>query len=72
VNYHLPPAPKVELGQVPEMVGGFLKVNNSRGPMVNVINAISGGSNEPVLFILKVSSEYFLSFVEAVRCSCPE
>jgi hypothetical protein len=24
------------------------KVNNSEGPMVNVINAISGGSNEPV------------------------
>jgi hypothetical protein len=48
VNYHLPPAPKLEPGQVLEMAGGSLKANNSGGPMVNVINAISGGFNELV------------------------
>jgi hypothetical protein len=41
VNDHLPPAPKQEPGQVLESSTGSPKVNNSEGPMVNVINAIS-------------------------------
>jgi hypothetical protein len=40
------------------MVGGSPKVNNSRGPMVNVINAISGGSNEPMHEMKRQRKDY--------------
>jgi hypothetical protein len=58
VNYHLPPAPKMEPGQVLESSIGSTKVNNSGGPMVNVINAISGGSNEPVHEMKRQRKDY--------------
>jgi hypothetical protein len=50
----LPPPPKLEPGQIPERA-----TDAPSGSMVNIINAISGGSNEPVHETKRQHKEYF-------------
>ena len=51
---NLPPPPKLEPGQIPERA-----IDAPSGSRVNIINAISGGSNEPVLETKRQCKEYF-------------
>ena len=61
----LPPPPKLEPGQIPERA-----VDAPSGGMVNIINAISGGSNEPVHETKRQHKEYFrtVSHVREGKC----
>ena len=61
----LPPPPKLEPGQIPERAA-----DAPSGSMVNIINAISGGSNEPVHETKRHRKEYFrtVSHVSEGKC----
>ena len=61
----LPPPPKLEPGQIPERAS-----EGPSGSRVNIINAISRGSNEPVHETKKQRKEYFrtVSHVSEGRC----
>ena len=61
----LPPPPKLEPGQIPERAS-----DAPFGSRVNIISAISGGSNEPVLEKKRQRKEYFrtVSHVSEGRC----
>jgi len=61
----LPPPPKLEPGQIPERA-----IDAPSGSRVNIINAISRGSNEPVLETKKQRKEYFriVSHVSEGKC----
>ena len=62
---NLPPPQKLEPGQILERAN-----EHAPGSMVNIINAISGGSNEPVHETKKKCKEYFrtVSHVSEGRC----
>jgi len=61
----LPPPPKLEPAQIPERA-----IDAPSGSRVNIINAISGGSNEPVLETKRRRKEYFrtVSHVSEGKC----
>ena len=61
----LPPPPKLEPGQIPERAS-----DGPSGSRVNIINAISGGSNEPVLEMKRQCKEYFRTVSHVSKGQC--